>query len=65
MISYSIYIIDDDPDLREVLSVALETQFKVKVFPTATSGIDAVKDDPPYAIINVAAKLVFSFIAGR
>jgi DNA-binding NtrC family response regulator len=51
VISYSIYIIDDDPDLREVLSVALETQFKVKVFPTATSGIDAVKDDPPDLVL--------------
>ena len=51
MISYTIYIIDDDPDLREVLCVALETQFQVKAFSTATSGIDAIKDDPPDLIL--------------
>ena len=51
MISYTIYIIDDDPDLREVLCVALETQFQVKAFSTATSGIDAVRDDPPDLIL--------------
>jgi DNA-binding NtrC family response regulator len=51
VISYSLYIIDDDPDLREVLSVALETQFQVKTFSTATSGIDAIRDDPPDLIL--------------
>ena len=51
MISYSIYIIDDDPDLREVLTVALETKYQVKPFATATSGIDALRDDPPDLIL--------------
>lgn len=51
MISYAIYIIDDDPDLREVLCVALETQFQVKAFSTATSGIEAIKDDPPDLVL--------------
>ncbi len=51
VISYSIHIIDDDPDLREVLTVALETKYEVKPFATATSGIDALRDDPPDLIL--------------
>jgi DNA-binding NtrC family response regulator len=51
VISYSIYIIDDDPDLREVLSVALETNYQVKAFSTATSGIDAIRDQAPDLVL--------------
>ena len=51
MVSYSIYIVDDDPEMREVLSVALESKYQVKAFPTAGSGIDTIRTDPPDLIL--------------
>lgn len=47
MVSYSIYIVDDDPEMREVLSVALESKYQVKAFSTAGSGIETIRTDPP------------------
>lgn len=51
MVSYSIYIVDDDPDMREVLSLALESKYQVKTFSTAGSAIEAIGDDPPDLIL--------------
>ncbi|UCE82664.1 MAG: sigma-54-dependent Fis family transcriptional regulator [Deltaproteobacteria bacterium] len=51
MISYSIYIVDDDDDLREVLSVALETNYQVKTFSTAGAGIEAIRQEPPDLVL--------------
>ncbi len=51
MVAYSIYVVDDDPDMREVLSLALETKFQVKAFSTAGSAIDVIKDDPPDLVL--------------
>ena len=47
MVSYSIYIVDDDPEMREVLSVALESKYEVKAFSTAGSAIETIRTDPP------------------
>ncbi len=51
VISYAIYIVDDDSDLREVLNLALETQYQVKTFSTAGSAIDTIRDDPPDLVL--------------
>ena len=51
MVTYSIYVVDDDPDMREVLSLALESKFQVKAFSTAGSAIEVIKDDPPDLIL--------------
>ena len=51
MIAYSIYVVDDDSDMREVLSLALESKFQVKTFSTAGSAIEIIKDDPPDLIL--------------
>jgi DNA-binding NtrC family response regulator len=51
VISYSIYIVDDDDDLREVLSVALETNYQVKTFSTAGAGIEAIRQEPPDLVL--------------
>jgi DNA-binding NtrC family response regulator len=51
VISYSIYIVDDDDDLREVLSVALETNYQVKTFSTAGAGIEAIRHEPPDLVL--------------
>ena len=51
MVAYSIYVVDDDSDMREVLSLALESKFQVKTFSTAGSAIEVIKDDPPDLIL--------------
>ena len=51
MVAYSIYVVDDDSDMREVLSLALESKFQVKAFSTAGSAIEVIKDDPPDLIL--------------
>lgn len=51
MVAYSIYVVDDDSDMREVLSLALESKFQVKAFSTAGSAIEVIKDDPPDLVL--------------
>ena len=51
MVAYSIYVVDDDADMREVLSLALESKFQVKAFSTAGSAIEVIKDEPPDLIL--------------
>ncbi len=51
MIGYSIYIVDDDADMREVLSLALDGKYQVRTFSTAGSALEAIKDDPPDLIL--------------
>jgi len=48
---YSIYIVDDDADMREVLSLALEGKYQVRTFSTAGSALEAIKDDPPDLVL--------------
>ena len=51
MVAYSIYVVDDDSDMREVLSLALESKFQVKAFSTAGSAIEVIKDEPPDLVL--------------
>jgi DNA-binding NtrC family response regulator len=51
MLPFSICIVDDDQDVREVLSLALEANYQVSAFPTATAGLKAVEQKPPDLIL--------------
>jgi DNA-binding NtrC family response regulator len=51
VIGYSIYIVDDDADMREVLSLALEAKYRVRTFSTAGSALEAIKIDSPDLIL--------------
>ena len=51
MSDYSIYIVDDDVDMREVLSLALEAKYRVRTFSTAGSGLEAIKNEIPDLIL--------------
>jgi DNA-binding NtrC family response regulator len=51
VIAYSIYIVDDDADMREVLSLALEGKYQVRTFSTAGSALEAMEDDPPDLVL--------------
>ncbi len=51
MISYSIYVLDDEETIREGITMALEKEYRVKTFPTAKSALDAIQEDPPDLIL--------------
>jgi DNA-binding NtrC family response regulator len=43
---YRIYIVDDDPDVCEVLTIALEAHYRTEAFSTAGAAIEAVRRHP-------------------
>ena len=51
MISFSIYIIDDEEIIREGLTMALEKDYNIKSFPNAESAIKALQVEPPDLIL--------------
>jgi len=51
MISYSIYVIDDEDTIREGITMALEADYQVKTFPTAEAAIDVINENPPDMIL--------------
>lgn len=51
MISYLIYIIDDEETIREGITMALEPEYQVKAFPTAEAAIKAIKGTPPDLVL--------------
>jgi DNA-binding NarL/FixJ family response regulator len=51
MISYSIYIIDDEEAVRDGLTMALEADYQVGAFSTAESAIEAIEKSPPDLVL--------------
>jgi len=51
MISYSIYIVDDEESIRDGLSHALKSSYRVRSFPTAESALPAVRDAAPDLVL--------------
>ncbi len=51
MITYSIYIIDDEETIRKSLSMALETDYRVETFSEAEPAIGVIKNNPPDLIL--------------
>jgi len=51
MITYSIYIVDDEQTIREGIAMTLETEYQVKAFATAETAIDAIKSYPPDLVL--------------
>ena len=51
MISYSIFIIDDEPVIREGITLALGSDYQVNAFPSAEKAIRAIKSSPPDLIL--------------
>ena len=51
MISYSIFIIDDEETIREGITMALEGDYQVAAFPTAESAMKAMKNTQPDLIL--------------
>ena len=51
MITYSVYIVDDEQTIREGITMALEADYRVDAFSTAETAIEAMKSDPPDLVL--------------
>jgi DNA-binding NtrC family response regulator len=51
MITFSIYIIDDEPTIREGITMTLETDYRVRSFSKAEPAIVALEENPPDLIL--------------
>ncbi len=51
MIPYSIYIVDDEPTIREGISISLKADYKVQAFPSAEAALKALKAHIPDLIL--------------
>ncbi len=51
MISYSIYVVDDEDSIRQGIADALSDRYAVKVFATAEAALDAMAQDPPDLVL--------------
>ena len=51
MVSYSIYIVDDEPTIRESASMCLEPDYTVKTFSDGKTAMRSIKDNPPDLVL--------------
>lgn len=51
MTPYSIYIVDDEPSIREGISYAFEAEYTVNTFQSAESAIAALNGSPPDLVL--------------
>ncbi len=51
MISYHIYIVDDEQSIREGLTIALETDYQVEAFSTAEEALEGLKNSLPDLVL--------------
>jgi DNA-binding NtrC family response regulator len=51
MISYSIWLVDDDPLIREGVTAALEESYSINTYATADAALDALRDKSPDLVL--------------
>ena len=51
MISYKIYIIDDEQSIREGICMALEDAYQIKAFTDAETALVGIKNEPPDLVL--------------
>ncbi|MGD9044508.1 MAG: sigma-54 dependent transcriptional regulator [Desulfobacterales bacterium] len=51
MISFTIFVIDDEQTIRDGVTMALETDYRIRSFSKAEPAIDALEEDPPDLIL--------------
>src|SRR3990172_1573157 len=51
MITYSLFIVDDEDTIRRTLEIALDGRYRLADFPDAESAIAAAKSDPPDLVL--------------
>jgi DNA-binding NtrC family response regulator len=51
MVDFCIYVIDDEPTIREGISMALEADYRIETFSEAETAIEAMKSEPPDLVL--------------
>ena len=51
MITFCVYVIDDEKTIREGIQMTLEADYRVRSFSKAEPAIDALQEDPPDLIL--------------
>jgi DNA-binding NtrC family response regulator len=51
MITYSIYVVDDEQTIRDSVTMALEEKYRVEAFSTAEEAIEAIQYSPPDLVL--------------
>jgi len=51
MISYTVYIVDDEKTIREGVTMALEDLYRIKEFADAETALSALEQDPPDLVL--------------
>ncbi|MFC1859219.1 sigma-54-dependent transcriptional regulator [Thermodesulfobacteriota bacterium] len=51
MIQYSICVVDDEPTIREGVTMALQADYSVEAFAEAETAISAIKNNPPDLVL--------------
>lgn len=51
MISYTIYVVDDEETIREGVTMSLETDYQVKAFSSSETAIEAMNNNPPDLVL--------------
>lgn len=51
MMTYSIYLVDDEKSVRQGVSFGLKNEYQVKTFSTAEAAIASIKSDPPDLVL--------------
>jgi len=51
MISYTIYIVDDEKTITDGVTMALEDDYRIRAFSDAETAIGQLQEDPPDLIL--------------
>ena len=51
MISYTVFVVDDEATIREGIAAAFGSRYGVKTFPDAESALAAVREEPPDLVL--------------
>jgi len=51
LISYSIFVVDDEESIREGIAASLGSRYQVRVFPAAEPALAAVRESPPDLVL--------------
>ena len=51
MISYSVYIIDDEQSIRDALTFGLGNHYRLRTFANAEDGIIGIKEETPDLVL--------------
>lgn len=51
MPDYTVYVIDDDPSIRELFAEALGEDYDLETFEDGSAGMEAIDEDPPDVLI--------------